>query len=65
MLISMNLENIFKKNIIATTQNDVGILLISNRPVFLSIANEIMILKRGSVVEYGHANDVLSKMMPT
>ena len=57
-------ENILKSRLIAAKQNDVDILLISHRPAVLSIADEIMILKLGSVVEYENADDVLSKMMP-
>ena len=57
-------ENILKSRLIAAKQNDVDILLISHRPAVLSIADEIMILKLGSVVEYENTDDVLSKMMP-
>ena len=57
-------ETILKYRLIAAKQNDVGILLISHRPAVLSIANEIMIWKLGCV-EYGNANDRLSKMMPS
>ena len=49
-------EHILKYRLIAAKQNGVGILLISHRPAVLSIADEIMILKLGSVVEYEHAD---------
>ena len=48
----------------AAKQNGVDILRISHRPAVLSIADGMMILKLGSVVEYENADDVLSKMMP-
>ena len=56
-------ENILRYRLIAAKH--VGILLISHRPAVLSIADKIMILKLGSMVEYGNADDVLSKMMPS
>ena len=57
-------ENILNSRLIAAKQNGVSILLIS-RPAVLSIADEIMISKLGSVVEGENADDVLSKMMPS
>ena len=57
-------EHVLKDIVIAAKQNDVGILPISHMPAVLSIADEIMIFKHGSVVEYENADDVLSKMMP-
>ena len=56
-------ENILNSRLIAAKQNGVSILLIS-RPAVLSIADEIMISKLGSVVEGENADDVLSKRMP-
>ena len=57
-------ENILNSRLFAAKQNGVSILLIS-RPAVLSIADEIMISKLGSVVEDENADDVLSKIMPS
>ena len=57
-------ESILKYTLVAAKPNDVDILLISHRPAVLSVADEIMISKLGSVVEYENSDDLLSKMMP-
>jgi PrtD family type I secretion system ABC transporter len=56
-------EKILKECLLAAKDRNMSILLISHRPAVLSIADKILVLKSGSVLSYGAANEVLGKKL--